>query len=142
MADLCARSEQCAFDVARKLRARGLSSSDIRQVIGELTDRRFLDEFRYARSFARDKVRFSAWGKYKIRAALLARRISVRVIEDAFLEIDPEDYSAAVSRAAAARASALDLSVAADRMKLYRHLLSRGFESDVAQAAIKERMRR
>ena len=56
MAGLCARSEQCASDIARKLRTKGLSSADIASVIDELKERSFLDEARYARSFARDKV--------------------------------------------------------------------------------------
>ena len=63
MADLCARSEQCPYDIAKKLRAKALSEADIHKVIDELRRRRFIDERRFAASFARDKVRFAGWGR-------------------------------------------------------------------------------
>lgn len=138
MADLCARSEQCAFEIMRKLRLKGLSSHDAGFVVDELIERRFIDECRYARSFSRDKVRFSAWGRLKIRAALLARRIPDSVISEAFGEVDPEDYADAATRAARAKAASLDLSLPQERLKLYRHLMSRGFESDVARVTIEK----
>ena len=136
MADLCARSEQCAFEISRKLRLKGLSASDIEFVIDELVARRFIDEYRYARSFSRDKVRFSAWGRNKIRAALLARRIPSRTIGEAFAEIDDDDYAGAVARAARAKSGSLDLSETRDRLALYRYLLTRGFESDIARREV------
>jgi len=71
MAGLCARSEQCEGDIARKLAAKGMGASDVEWVLGELRERGFVDAVRFARSFTNDKVRFSAWGRIKIRAALL-----------------------------------------------------------------------
>lgn len=142
MAGLCARSEQCSFDIAKKLQSKGLARDDIRYIIEELISRKFIDHHRFARSFARDKVRFSAWGLLKIRAALLARRIPDSVISEAFAEIDPEDYADAVSRAARAKAMSLDLTVYDDRLKLYRHLMSRGFESSVSSAEVRKLSRR
>lgn len=137
MADLCARSEQCAFDIATKLRLKGLSASDISDVISSLTERKFIDDYRFARSFARDKVRFSAWGRRKIRLALAAKRIPSSVISDALLEIDDADYRDALSRCARSKAASLDLSNYEDRLRLYRYLASRGFESELASAEVK-----
>lgn len=131
MADLCARSEQCAFDISRKLRAKGLSSDDVSAVVAQLEARGFIDSFRFARSFARDKVRFSAWGKLKISAALAARRIPRSVIADALREIDADDYENALQRSAVAKARQLDLASFDDRQRLCRHLLSRGFEGSL-----------
>lgn len=140
MAGLCARSEQCASDIARKLRTKGLSSADIASVIDELKERSFLDEARYARSFARDKVRFSAWGRRKIRMHLLSRRIPEHLVVEAFESVGEEDYAAAAARAARQKAASLDLSLSDDRIRLYRHLLLRGFESDVARSEIRRLM--
>ena len=138
MADLCARSEQCAFDITKKLSARGLPPGDVRSVISELEERGFIDAGRYARAFSRDKVRFSAWGRLKIRAALLAKRIPEAVVREAFEDVDPDDYADALTRAARAKSAGLDLSSYDDRLKLYRHLLSRGFESSLASAEVKK----
>lgn len=138
MADLCARSEQCESDIARKLRAKGMSSGDIRSIIDELVERSFIDHRRYATAFTRDKVRFSAWGKMKIRAALIARRIPESIINDAFEQVDTEDYKSAVMRSARSAAMSLDFKEHSDRLKLFRRLVSKGFEPDVANRAIRE----
>lgn len=128
MADLCARSEQCPYDIAKKMRAKALSEADIHKVIDELRRRRFIDERRFAASFARDKVRFAGWGRLKIRTALAARRIPQDAVAAAMESIEPADYRDALIRAARAKASALNLKNYDDRARLCRHLLSRGFE--------------
>lgn len=141
MASICARSEQCRFDIEKKLRNYGLSVENIGSVIEELEERRFLDERRYAAAFARDKVKFSAWGRFKIRAALAAKRVKPEIVTEALALIESEEYENAVKRAARAKAASLNLSSHDDRVKLYRHLLSRGFESDVALNGIKTMFR-
>ena len=130
MADLCARSEQCPYDICRKLLLKGMAAADVESVIAELSDRGFLDSARYAGCFARDKVKFAAWGRLKIRAALAAKRIPSAQIAEALASIDDEEYLEALHRAARAKVASLDLSLRDDRAKLFRHLLSRGFEPD------------
>jgi regulatory protein len=137
MADLCSRSEQCRSEVARKLQAKGLCAADIASVIEELMERGFINEKRYARSFANDKVRFSAWGRLKIRAALAVKRIPSSAVAEALEQIDAQEYADAAFRAARAKASYLNIEEYEDRQKLYRHLLSRGFESKIAVEAVK-----
>jgi len=138
MAGLCARSEQCEFDITRKLRAKGFSADDTRCIIDELVARRFIDHRRFAAAFARDKVRFSSWGKMKIRAALLARRIPENHINAAMEEIDTCDYQAAAMRSARSAAVSLDLMEHSDRLKLFRRLMARGFEPEVVNMTIRE----
>lgn len=138
MADLCAGSEQCAFDISRKLMKKGLSSADIHYVIQELRERSFIDDFRYARSFARDKVRFSGWGKNKIRAALAMKRIPDSIVREAFEEVEYEDYFDAAMRAVKSKSRGLDVSNYEDKMKVVRYLATKGFESNIIFEAIKE----
>lgn len=131
MAGLCAKSEQCTFDIATKLFKAGLPKDKREEIIEYLTANRYIDDARFARSFAGYKVRFSAWGKRKIRMALAAKRIPRAYIEEALENIDPEDYLDALTRAADAGKRDLDMSSREDVAKLYRHLLSRGFEGDM-----------
>lgn len=141
MADLCARSEQCEADIRQKLYRLGLSSADVQSVVEALISGRFIDNARFAKAFARDKCRFSAWGRNKIRLALMARRISSADISEALDAIDPHDYSEALRRTAAAKARGMDLDGPDNRdnrMKLFRHILSRGFESDLASKAVRD----
>ena len=113
-----------------------LTASDIRSIVNYLEENRYLDNLRFAWAYANDKVRFSAWGKYKIRLGLVAKRISTSDIREALESIDDKEYKDAILRAAKAKARSLDLTDYEDRMKLYRHLASRGFESSLISKTI------
>lgn len=138
MADLCARSEQCAFDIDRKLRLKGFTSEDSERVIAELTRRRFLDSGRYARSFATDKNRFAGWGRVKIRVALLQRRVPEADILQALDNLDGDEYHQKMISIARIKSRRLDLNSYNDRMKLMRHLVGRGFTAAEASTVLKE----
>lgn len=141
MADLCARSEQCEADIRTKLFRMKLPAHEIDRILDQLREENFINEERFAGSFARDKVRFSAWGKNKIRLGLFQKRISGEAISQALDSIPRKDYIDALLRVASAKSRSLDLSDYEDRAKLYRHILSRGFESQLASKAV-ARMKR
>lgn len=132
LASLCARSEQCTYDLRLKMHRKGLTPDEIARNMQYLIDNRFVDDERYARSLATDKVRFAGWGRRKIAAHLIAKKIPSAVIREAMEAIDPQDYKEALIRAARAKARALDLNVRDDRNKMLRHLVSRGFEPALA----------
>lgn len=136
MAGLCAKSEQCTYDIIGKLYRAGLPADKREEIIEYLTAHRYLDDARYARAMASYKVRFSGWGKRKIRMALAAKRIPSEYISEALDAIDEEEYMAALRRVAEAKKRDLDLSDRAQRASLFRHLLSRGFESDLISQVI------
>lgn len=138
MADLCARSEQCEGDVMRKLEGFGLGRREAEDVLAELIERKFVDNARFARAYANDKVRFAGWGRRKIAAGLMAKRVSSADVREALQGIDAGEYAEAVDRAARAKARGLDLEDPAERMKLLRHLASRGFEAGVCYGKIEE----
>lgn len=131
MATLCSRSERCKREIAEKLRKMELPTAGIQEIVDFLEEAKFIDENRYARSFANDKVRFSGWGRNKIRQALALNRIPSDIIREAMQDIDENDYADALHRAAIAKARSLDPEDRDDRLKLYRHLASRGFESEL-----------
>lgn len=137
MADLCARSEQCEYDLRIKLARTRITASECNAIIAFLREGKFIDEQRFAMAFTNDKVRFSAWGRLKIRMALKAKRISDSAIAEAAEAIDADDYTDALMRTARAKASSLDLDDFNDRRRLMRHILSRGFEPSLASKAIK-----
>ena len=137
MADLCARSEQCEWDIRQKLRKQGLAAGEVDKIIDFLTENKFIDDSRFARSFANDKVRFSAWGRNKIRQALALKRIGRQAVTEALGNIDEKEYIKALQRAGTTKAKNLDLNDYEDKAKLYRYLLSRGFESGLIAKFIK-----
>lgn len=138
MADLCARSEQCSHDVMEKLRRAGLDEDRSSDIVEFLQSNRFIDDRRFAGSFARDKVRFSGWGRNKIKAALQLRHIPTADIAEALATVPAAEYRDALMRAATAKSRDLDLDEYADRVKLMRHLASRGFTGSEAAVALEE----
>jgi regulatory protein len=68
--DYCAYQERCHQDVSNKLKSWGLIPDAIDMLLGELMQHNFLNEERYARSFARGKFRIKKWGRIKIRLEL------------------------------------------------------------------------
>lgn len=131
MAGLCAKSEQCTFDINMKLYKAGLPKEKREEIVAYLTANRYLDDERFARSFASYKVRFSAWGHRKIKMALAAKKIPSDYISGAIEAIDDNEYQQALKRVIEAKKRDLDISDREQRAKLYRHLLARGFESDI-----------
>lgn len=129
MAGLCARSEQCSFDIIQKLFKAGLPREEREKMIDYLKEHRYIDDARFARSFASYKVRFAGWGKRKIRMALAAKRIESPLIDAAIDGIDEEEYQKAFDRVADSKIRETDLSSREEVARLFRHLMARGFES-------------
>lgn len=137
LASLCARSEQCEADIAQKIYRSGLSREEGNEILSKLREGRFIDDSRFARAFASDKARFAGWGRLKIRQGLAARRIPSAIVAEALENIDEEEYMATLRRCALAKARSLDMGSREDRMKLYRHLVSRGYESALAAETVR-----
>lgn len=131
MAGLCAKSEQCSFDISTKLYKAGLTRDKREEIIEYLTTNRYLDDARFARAYASYKVRFSSWGKRKIRMALAAKRIPSDMVAEALDNIDEKDYDEAIKRAVESVKRAIKPDDPHPRNTLYRKLLARGFESDI-----------
>lgn len=129
MAGLCAGAEHCSADIREKVLKKGFSPVVAENIVEYLVKNRYIDDSRYARAFAADKVKFSGWGRAKIRMHLKARHISEADIRQGLEYIKDEEYAEALRKALIAKARNLDLSEVSDRQKLYRHLASRGFES-------------
>ena len=137
MAGLCAGAEQCAADIRQKILKQGFSSEDAGKMLEYLISNKYIDDARYARAYAVDKVRFSGWGRMKVRIGLRAKGMSDSVIAQALNYIPDADYHGALQKVLVAKSRNLDLSDIKDRQKLYRHLASRGFESQLIISAMR-----
>ena len=144
LAGLCSRSEQCEADLLRKLVNMGLNRAQQREVMNYLKEERYVDNLRYAKSFASDKARFSGWGPYKIKGALTIKRIPEKYVKEALETIPADIWQESLMRCAAAKVKTLSpegLDDRENRVKLYRYLLSRGFSSAQSVKAV-QTMRR
>ncbi len=141
MAGLCAGAEQCAADIRNKILKKGFSPAEAEKMIAYLIANKYIDDARYSRAYAVDKVRFSGWGRMKVRIGLRAKGMSDSVITQALGYIPEIEYSEALQKVLLAKAKSLDLMDVKDRQKLYRHLASRGFESQLIITAMRSYMK-
>ncbi|MCB9449153.1 MAG: RecX family transcriptional regulator [Flavobacteriales bacterium] len=88
----CAYQERCQQEVRDKLYTLGLHSQQVELVIAQLISDGFVNEERFARTFARGKFRMKAWGRIRIIRELKGRKISEYCIRKAMTEIDEDDY--------------------------------------------------
>ena len=128
-ASLCSGSEHCISDIMDKLCRWGVPKQDCEKVIDVLIDGKYIDERRYARAYVNDKVRFSHWGRLKIRAMLRMHHISDTDINEALEDIDIQQYMEVLADVIAAkRRSINDDGSYVSRAKIIRFALQRGFE--------------
>lgn len=129
---LCNASEQCSYDLLRKLASWGISQTDTARIMERLVSTRLLDDRRFAGAYARDKMRYSLWGRLKIRAGLYAKRVGRDDIDDALASLDADEYAEAATRAVMSAAARHERPLTYEaKMKILRHCVARGFEPSV-----------
>lgn len=90
----CAAQERCHNEVRSKLLTMHVYGDDLEGIMSDLITEGFLNEERYARSYARGQFRINSWGRIKIKHGLRAKRVPERIIQQGLDEIDEEEYLA------------------------------------------------
>lgn len=88
----CSYQDRCHKEVEQKLRNLTLIPELKEKVIIHLIENKYIDEERFAKSFARGKHNYKGWGKIRIIQELKFREISKRNIDLAMLELPNEIY--------------------------------------------------
>lgn len=129
----CAYQDRCHQEVRSKLLDMGVYGDWLEEIIVELIEENFLNEERFARSFARGKFRIKAWGRNRIRQELKRRNISSYCIRKAMEEIEEEDYQETLQAILTKKEASLNEPDFYKRNhKLARYAQSRGFEPELA----------
>ncbi|MBK7406724.1 MAG: RecX family transcriptional regulator [Saprospirales bacterium] len=131
----CAYQDRCHQEVRYRLIQWGVYGDDLENILIDLIQERFLDEERYARSFARGKFRMKQWGRQRIVRELKKRDISEYCIRAGLVEIEEEEYLQTLHELLSRKKERLDTNLTAFecRQLLIRHGLSKGFEMDLVQ---------
>ncbi len=135
----CAYQDRCHQEVRRKLFDLGLYAADVDQVMAKLIEDRFVDEERFARSFARGKFRMKAWGRLRIERELKQRDVSAYCIRAGLSEIEEEDYRKTLEDVLRKRHAKQDATKSdfERRGDLLNYAFKRGFESELAREVVK-----
>lgn len=135
----CAYQERCHEEVISKLRSMKMESDEIDTIMVQLLDTNFLNEERFACSFARGKHRMKQWGKIRITSELKAKKITQRLIVLALKEITTEEYNATFHTLAERQWESMkETNTLKKRKKFCDFMLRRGFESNLIYDKMKE----
>ena len=122
----CAYQERCHFEISQKLQEYAIFGERADAIMARLIQDNFLNEERYAVSYARGKFRIKSWGKIKIRQGLKAHFVPEYAIKKAIQGIDNEGtYMETLKILLIKKIAFYD----GDTQKAAQSALRRGFES-------------
>ena len=135
----CAYQERCHQEIVQKLKEMNMIPQAIELITVHLINENYLNEERFARSFARGKFSIKKWGKRRIVAELKQRQVSQFNIKAALTEIDETAYLNTFDELAKKRLSQIkEKNVFKRKRKLADYLIYRGWENELVYAKIRE----
>lgn len=135
----CAYQERCHDEVVSKLRSMKMDSEETDEIMAHLIAHNFLNESRFACSYARGKHRIKHWGRIRITNELKFRNISTYNINLALKEITAEEYLDTFHKLAERHWETIrETNTLKKRKKFCDYLLRRGFESNLVYEKAKD----
>jgi regulatory protein len=135
----CSYQERCHQEVEQKLKTLNMTSQETDEIIVHLINHNFLNEARFACSFARGKHNIKHWGKIRIVNELKFRNISKYNIDKALQEIPQETYLTNFHNLAERHWGSIKESNPNKKKKKFcDFLLRKGFESNLVFEKMKE----
>jgi regulatory protein len=135
----CAYQERAQQEVRDKLYELGMTMPEVEEIIADLISENFLNEERFAISFAGGHFRIKGWGKLKINHDLYQKKVSNFNIKMALQSIDQDDYLAKLLELANKKWNSLKGERGLSRMaKTHAFLHQRGFEPALIQPILQK----
>jgi len=139
MEHYCAYQERCHQEVVEKLKRMNMIPEAIDKIVGHLIQENYLNEERFAKSYARGKFNIKKWGKNRIVRELQFRQISAFNIKSALKEINDGDYLDTLEELAQKRLNQIkETNIQKKKKKLADYLLYRGWESHLVFEKVNE----
>ena len=137
LAALCAQGEHCQWEMTEKLRKWEIGEEAQARIMQKLVSGGYVDDERFARAFAMDKVRYNKWGRRKVEQALWQKHIDDDIRQRVLDDISDEEYLNILrpllkqKRRTTKAASDYELD-----QKLIRFAVGRGFTFDIIRQCI------
>lgn len=128
----CVYQDRCHKEVEQKMREYNLIPEAKEMILLSLLKGNFLNEERFAKSFARGKFRIKKWGKQRIVKELKFRDISSYNIKTALKEIDGKEYLKTIYNIAEKRNELIhETNFYKRKKKLSDFLMRKGYENEL-----------
>ncbi|MCB0509240.1 MAG: RecX family transcriptional regulator [Bacteroidetes bacterium] len=135
----CAYRERSIFELKNKMLSLDIPLSKHNKFIKILEEENFLNEARYAKSFALGKFRNNSWGRIKINHALKESKLSAELINNALNEIPEEEYEQKISSLISKKQQKYKVkNVFQTRQKIAYYLQTKGFEANLIWEILKQ----
>lgn len=135
----CSYQDRCHHEVEQKLKGMNMIQQASDVIIAHLIEHNFLNEERFAKSFARGKFRIKKWGRIRIKNELKLRNISRYNLDAALKEIPDDEYFSAFDELAEKQWENIrESDIQKKKKKLFDFLMRKGFESNLIYNKISE----
>ncbi|WP_406827208.1 regulatory protein RecX [Pedobacter sp. KACC 23697] len=134
----CVYQERSQKEVRYKLVEWGMRGDELEEIITDLIINNFLNEERFAKSYASGKFNIKNWGRVKIKQGLKLKGVPDKILQKAIYSIDEDDYLQTLEKLAAKKAQSLGENDPFKRKnKLMSYLQAKGFETDLILLVLK-----
>lgn len=137
LAALCAQAEHCEYEMQEKMRRWEIADDAQARVMQRLITERYVDDERFARAFANDRVKYNKWGRRKVEQAMWLKHIAEDIRQRVLDSIDDEEYIAILrpllqqKRRSVKAHNDYEL-----RQKLIKFAIGRGFTMNIIKQCI------
>ena len=134
----CVYQERSQKEVRYKLVEWGMRGDELEEIISELILNNFLNEERFAKSYASGKFNIKHWGRVKIKQGLKLKGVPDKILQKAIYSIDDDDYLQTIEKLAIKKVQSLNENDPFKRKnKLMSYLQAKGFETDLILLVLK-----
>lgn len=135
---LCARAEYSTREIFQRVMGWGMSRANAESVVEQLVNDGFIDNRRFAHAYVRQQAESAGWGQRKIALAMMQKGIDREDVAEAFSCIDPGVWKRVATNLALAKWRSLGRQLDYDaRVKVFRYLAGRGYDSTTINEAIR-----
>ena len=132
MQSWCAYQERSQQDARNKLYELGMWEEAVENIIVQLIQDNFLNEERFAMTFARGKFGIKKWGRIKIKQELKFKKVSDYCIKKALQQIDDTEYINTLKKLIESKRKLIkEPNKIKLQYKLMNYVLSKGYEKDI-----------
>lgn len=131
LSDTCARREICEQDALKKLYQWQVPEEEQAKIMAQLVQYGFIDNERYAKAYAEDKMKYNRWGARKVEMMLRSKGIDDDIISAAIEEAsDDDDQAETLKKLLEEKSRSLrnETDPYKKKQKLLRFAISRGFD--------------
>lgn len=132
----CAYQDRCHQEVRTKILEYKVYGDELEEIISDLISENYLNEERFAQSYARGKFRMKKWGRNKILLELKRRKVSAYCIKKGMKEIDEEEYEKTIIELTKKKWDTLSGHEAIKRKKVFEYCYRKGYEANYINLGI------